>query len=131
MITAVTVEKTAGERKGNKLEGFNISINLGIDSVKGEEIKMKYDFIVNYGKEAGYVVVSGYIIAKETKERAQEIEKFWKEKKKLPDDYKKVVANNIAIYGTGNASIIAKVLNFPPPIVPPPMKDEDKKEEKK
>jgi len=127
MITAVTVEKTAAERKGNKIEGLNITINVGVDSVDGETVKMKYDFIVNYGKEAGYVVVSGYAIAKETKEMAKKIEKSWKEHKELPEGYRKDVANVVSVYGTGNSSIIAKVMNFPPPIVPPPMSENKKK----
>jgi len=131
MITAVTVERTASERKGGKISGLDITINVGVDKVEDETVKMKYDFIVSYGKEAGYIVVSGFAIAKETKKMVGEIDKAWKDKKELPDTYRKEVANVISVYGTSNAAIMARVINFPPPIVPPPMKEKEKDKENK
>lgn len=98
-----------------------LSINIGIDGLKvnGEDVEIKYTYTVAYAEKVGSLKIQGILYAKEEPKRASEIERSWREEKRLPSDFAEVVLNTINFVCGTNGTLVVRPLNLAPPLIPP------------
>lgn len=126
MITGNKILKIEGERKNMDLI-TGLKFNIGIEDVQiaGDGVTVKYTFEVNYSgkkEEVGHIKISGEIEAKEEKKVLNEIEKEWKDKKRLPIEFAETVINTINFVCGANGTLVSFPLGLTPPIPMPQAK---------
>ncbi len=100
MITGLSVVSVAANRPSPETI-TNMKFNINFDNVTVEEDKVEvaYTFTTEYqggsnnDKKVGDLKIVGKITAKEDKQRAQEIEKTWREKQTIPIDLAEDIIN--------------------------------------
>jgi len=120
MITGEKILEISGKRElGNNIEG--LSINIGLDEVKvdGDNIELRYEYVANYDKNAGFLKIKGLITAKEDAKLASEIKDEWAKNKKVPERYMEFLLSAINYSGSANGTLVARVLNLTAPLIPP------------
>ncbi|MBN2478100.1 hypothetical protein JXB01_02300 [Candidatus Micrarchaeota archaeon] len=113
----VAVEGT--KDKEEAIKGLNINIGFEEIEFKGENIDIKYTYVVTYNENVGQLKITGYLYLKEDKKKVKEIEEGWKKNKKMPEEYAASLLTAINYSGSANGTLIARVLNLSPPLVPP------------
>ena len=108
-----------------------LKINIAIRDVKrnGKRLSIDYLYSVNYGEDIGYINIHGRMFAEEEEKEAKKLEEAWKKDGKLPKQYMEKLLNAINYTCSSHATIVARVLNYLPPLIPPKLavKEEKKK----
>ena len=95
----------------------NLNIGFKITDVREIEggVEYDYEYTVNYG-EAGRIVIKGTLVGRD---EPQEILESWKKDKKIPPKEMERLINVINYLGSVHGTLVARVLNYRPPLVPP------------
>jgi len=105
--------------KDDPITGLNINIGLDGLKVSGEDVEIKYTYTVSYAENVGSLKIQGILYAKEEKGRASEIERDWREQKRLPADFAEIVLNTINFACGTNGTLVVRPINLAPPMIPP------------
>jgi len=126
MITSTRITKVEAERKSNEaITGVRFNINIQNVKTSGEEVEVEYAFEVTYqGKkeDVGHLTITGNLQAKEEKKVVANIEKEWKEKKRLPIEFAETVINTINFVCGANGTLVSLPVGLTPPIPMPQAK---------
>ena len=111
------VEAEIKERKPHK--GIKLNIVLtDMKELEGKRIAIGYEYTTTYDG-VGYIKVKGEMYAEEDDKTRKKLLSEWKKGRKVPKDYMERLLNTINYTGTSHATLIARVLNYPPPLMPP------------
>lgn len=112
-----SIEAKKGEKE---IKGLDIRIGFkDVREGKDEDIiEIDYEYVAAYRDDAGEIKIGGTIFAKENEKTKKAILDAWKKNKRLPDEYMETALSNINFVGAVNGTIVAKVLNVPPPLPP-------------
>ncbi len=131
MILGDKVDKITAEIKERKPhEGIRLNIGISDVSKNENQLSIKYRYEVSY-EGVGYISIEGTVIAEEDEKTTNEILESWKSKGAVPKSYMERLLNAINFSGTSHATIVARVLNYPPPLTPPRLTISERKEEPK
>jgi hypothetical protein len=120
MIVGSRITKVEATReKEGAGKGLKVDINIRDVTVKGEEVKISYDFSAEYIEGIGKIGISGEIVDRAGKKVADEVKKEWKEKNDLPQEYKIGTLNSINYIASVEGVLVAKIVRLAPPIAPP------------
>jgi hypothetical protein len=95
--------------------GMNISMRLLDVKKKDDMLEYYYEYNVDY-KDAGHIMIKGAIIGKNEPE---EIFANWEKNKKVSAEQMQKLVNMINYVGSAHGTLVARVLNFRPPMIPP------------
>ena len=130
MIIGDRVDKIEAEIKERKPhEGLKLNIGIRGVEKKENQILIRYAYEVVY-EGVGVIRVEGVVMAEEDEKKTKEILESWEKKKKLPNDYMERLLNAINYTCTSHATIVARVLNYPPPLTPPRLTIRENKNKK-
>ncbi len=122
-FTKITAEKNNAV-KGN----ISINTNVQIKDVKDTKMKMPskqktievdFHYIAKFDPKLGSMDFEGNMILLEDEKRANELLKYWKKNKKLPDEFVPVVMNTALNRCSIEAVILSKDINLPAPVQMP------------
>jgi len=113
------IEVQAKRDSMNPIEGLGINIALNEVTVKGNEITIKYTYTVKYEKNVGELKMTGEIFFEEDPKKIKDVEKQWKDKKTLPNDFAEIVLNSINYTCSTNGVLVVRSVNLSPPMIPP------------
>jgi len=126
MITSTKIRKVEAERKSDEaITGVKFNINIQNVKTSGEDVEVEYAFEVVYqGKkdDVGHLTITGELQAKEEKKVIANIEKEWKEKKRLPIEFAEAVINTINFVCGANGTLVSLPVGLTPPIPMPQAK---------
>lgn len=117
------------KRNPNK-PSTGFSLGIGINDLRlnnNKHLELDYVYSVVYG-DMGTLNIRGTLLIKDDDAETKKVKDEWDKTKKLPNAYQEAMANIIPNIGMANGIMIARVMDFPPPI--PPFKIE-KAEKKK
>ncbi|HLC68917.1 MAG TPA: hypothetical protein VJH24_03680 [Candidatus Bilamarchaeaceae archaeon] len=114
-VTGVEVKKNV-ERVPRT---FNFDIKLKDVETNGEEVEVTYYYTVQYENNAGHIRMEGVLVTKEKEEMVRSIQSEWKKTKTLPPAYAEMILSAITYGGGSNGTLLATVVNLPPPLMPP------------
>jgi hypothetical protein len=113
------IDASINERKEH--EGMNVSINITDVKDLGQGlIEYHYIYTVEY-KGVGSMTLRGVLIGRDEPE---EVLKEWNKNKKLSKEQMERLLNIINYIGSVHGTLVARVLNYRPPILPPRIKVE-------
>ena len=123
MIVGDRVNKIEAKIK-DRSENAPMNIGMRITDVKEENdmVEYHYEYSVNYGN-AGSIKISGVIYARD---EPKEVVESWKKDKKLPKEHMERLVNVINYLGSVHGTLVARVLNYRPPLVPPRLSVKEK-----
>ncbi len=116
------------EAKVHKRERWNgLSINISIRDVKESNglLEFYYTYLAKYGEEVAEIKIEGVMFAREEEEKRKAILEFWEKNKKVPKENLVGLLNAINYACSAHGTIIARVLNFAPPLIPPRIRMEE------
>jgi len=116
MIVGDRVNAIEAEVKDrNAQEAMNIGFTIKDVRENGDIIEYDYEYNVSYGN-AAKITIRGTIIGRD---EPKEILESWKKEKKLPPKEMERLVNIINYLGSVHGTLVARVLNYRPPLVPP------------
>jgi len=113
------LEVQAKRETTSPITGLGINIALNEVDIKENKITIKYTYTVKYEKGVGQLMMKGEIYFEEDPKKVKDIEKQWKSKKSLPNDFAEVVLNSINYTCSTNGVLVVRPVNLSPPMIPP------------
>lgn len=129
MIVGDTINQVAviiKERNNVPFPSFNVRI---LDVAEDKDVTViKYEVTFDYGN-AGKIVLTGEVYEKGEKQEAgkPDLVRFWKDNKKLPNDYLAQFMTFVNWVTTVHATVICQTIRFRPPVLPLNFNVEEKK----
>lgn len=119
MIVGDRVTKIESEIKERKAHN-GLKLNIAIKDVSSENDRVVFDYLyeVTY-TDVGYIKIFGKMFANEEEKLEKEIHDSWKKNKKIPEEYMEKLLNAINFTATSHATLVARVMNYSPPLIPP------------
>ena len=132
MIIGDRVDKIEAEIKERKAhEGLKLNILIkGVREIEGGRLAFEYEYTTLY-EGVGTIKISGEMYAEEDDKTRKRLLDNWKNGKKIEKDYMERLLNAINYSATAHATLVARVLNYPPPMLPPRLGLRSRTEEKK
>lgn len=124
MITNIDVSKIEATRDQAE-QISNMKFNVNFDNVKTEKenVNVAFTFTAKYEgsgasspKEAGALKIEGTIVAKESKDKVDEISKKWKEDKTLPISFAEDILNFITFECGARGTLVAYSIGLVAPL---------------
>ena len=116
MIVGDRVNAIEAEVKDrNAQEGMNIGFTIKDVRKNGDLVEYDYEYNVSYG-DAARITIRGTIIGRD---EPKEILEGWKKNKQIPPKEMERLVNIINYLGSVHGTLVARVLNYRPPMVPP------------
>ena len=114
MITGIGISEVEAHRPVSD-PITNMKFNINFDNVKvtGENVEVAYTFTTDYeggtkgDKSVGDLKIKGTVLAKEDKDRVQEINETWKSKKTLPLSFAEDVINILNFECASRGTLLA------------------------
>ncbi|MCD6279800.1 hypothetical protein J7J26_03455 [Candidatus Micrarchaeota archaeon] len=113
------LEVNAKRESPAAIQGLGINIALNDVIVKGKDVTINYTYTVRYEKGVGELKMIGEVYFEEDAKKVKEIEKQWKDKKSLPNDFAEIVLNSINYTCSTNGVLVVRPVNLSPPMIPP------------
>ncbi|MFH1394032.1 MAG: hypothetical protein ABIH29_04080 [Candidatus Micrarchaeota archaeon] len=89
-----------------------------------EGIEATYSYTTQYGPRVGYLKMSGTLIISDTDANLDRIMERWQKQRTVDDMLARQMASLITYVSSVNGVLVAKALNFNPPVMPPDLKIE-------
>jgi len=129
MITIFGDRVDGIEARVHKRERWSgLSINISMRDVKegaNGVVEFHYAYAATYGDKVAEIKIEGVMFARfDSDEEKEKVLNLWKEKKKVPKEHLAVLLNAINYACSAHGTIIARVLNFAPPLIPPRLRVE-------
>ena len=105
--------------KDDPITGLTMNVNLHEVKVSGENVQVRFSYLVFYDQGIGMLRVDGTLYAKEDTKGAKAIAEAWKEDRKLPSEFAEAVINTINYSSGTEGTFFTRPLNLAPPILPP------------
>ncbi len=120
MIIGDRVDKIEAEIKERKAhKGLKLNITLtDLTETREGRLLFKYVYTSEYDG-VGYITIHGEMLAEEDDKTKKTLLDDWKNGKKVKKEYMERLLNAINYSATSHATLIARVLSYPPPLVPP------------
>lgn len=124
MITGVEVSKIEAKRELSEAI-TNMKFNINFENVKAmqESVDVGFTFTAIYEggtasktNKVGELVISGSVMAKESKKEIENIETTWKNKKTLPLDFAEDIINLLNFECGARGTLVAYSMGFAAPL---------------
>ncbi len=131
-ITKISAEKRIESIKEVKIETKMNILDISpieIKQLKNTEnsLKIKFDYLLDYGKEVAFINIQGYLIISLESPLFKEVIDSWN-KKKLPENFQVTIINIIFQRAGIKALLVEDQLNLPLHTPTPSIKMKSKKE---
>jgi hypothetical protein len=102
------------------------SMDIGVDIPKLRKvpngIEASYSFTARYGPRVGYLTMSGTVLISDTDANIKKIMVRWQKERTVDRSLAREMTNLITYVSSVNGVLVAKALNFNPPLMPPNFK---------
>jgi len=115
-FTGIDADRTENVEIGE----IDLNVNVSdFEPQKNGTAFVRFTYIVTYKPDIGRLVLSGFVVVRDTPKEITRVAGLWKKNRRLPADIEKPLLNMISASSTTSAIFVGHVVDLTPPFVPP------------